>query len=100
MTSDFTPTPAPVKKTPVRKKAAKTEAPAGTAGDAANKPAKKPARSKLKAAALQADERRHLIEVAAYYLAERREFPGSTSHDDWLQAEREIDAMIAAGKFA
>lgn len=45
------------------------------------------------------EERHHLIEVAAYYVAERRGFHGGCSHDDWLQAEREIDAMIAAGEF-
>ena len=45
-------------------------------------------------------ERHHLIEVAAYYVAERRGFHGASSHADWLQAESEIDAMIAAGKFA
>lgn len=49
---------------------------------------------------IRPEERHHLIEVAAYYLAERRGFHGASSHDDWLQAEREIDAMIEAGKFA
>ena len=45
------------------------------------------------------EERHHLIEVAAYYIAERRGFHGASSHDDWLQAEREVDAMIEAGRF-
>ena len=44
--------------------------------------------------------RHQLIEVAAYYVSERRGFHGGSTHDDWLLAERHIDAMIAAGKFA
>jgi hypothetical protein len=50
--------------------------------------------------ALPREERRHLIEVAAYYIAERRGFRGGSPDDDWLQAERDVDAMIKAGKFA
>jgi len=50
--------------------------------------------------AIRPEERHHLIEVAAYYIAERRGFHGASTHDDWIQAEREIDAMITAGKFA
>jgi|GEM_PF-1716067 hypothetical protein len=50
--------------------------------------------------AMQPVERNHLIEVAAYYLAEKRGFHAESTHEDWLQGEREIDAMIAAGKFA
>ena len=45
------------------------------------------------------EERHHLIAVAAYYLALNRGFHGEGLHDDWLAAEREIDAMIAARKF-
>jgi hypothetical protein len=45
-------------------------------------------------------DRNHMIAVAAFYIAERRGFHGDSSHEDWLQAEREIDAMISAGKFA
>jgi len=50
--------------------------------------------------AIRPEERHHLIEVAAYYLAERRGFHGASTDEDWLQAEREIDGMIEAGKFA
>ena len=57
-------------------------------------------RGKRVAPAIQAEERHHLIEVAAYYIAERRGFHGESSHDDWLLAEQEIDVMIAQGRFA
>ena len=45
------------------------------------------------------EERQRLIEVAAYYIAMVEEYHAASSHDHWLQAEREIDAMIASRKF-
>lgn len=35
-----------------------------------------------------------MIAVAAYYLAEKRGFPGAGALDDWVAAERQIDSMI------
>ena len=35
-----------------------------------------------------------MIAVAAYYLAEKRGFPGAGALDDWIEAERQIDSMI------
>ncbi len=54
------------------------------------------------AAPIDDRQRHHLIEVAAYYLAEQRGFDADagSSHDDWLAAEREIDALIAAGRLS
>ena len=73
-------------------------------GVAAVKPparaAKRTPRKPATVALSLAEERHHLIEVAAYYIAEQRGFCGESLHEDWLQAEREIDAMIAAGKLA
>lgn len=40
------------------------------------------------------DQRIEMIQVAAYYLAERRAFDGSGSIDDWLEAEVEIDRLF------
>lgn len=45
------------------------------------------------------DQRHQLIELAAYYISERRDFGAASSDEDWLQAEQEVDAMIAAGQF-
>lgn len=39
-------------------------------------------------------ERHEMIAVAAYYLAERRGFPGSGAIDDWIIAERQIQQML------
>jgi len=49
-------------------------------------------------AALSHDQRRHYIEIAAYYIAERRGFHGGKDAEDWAQAEREIDLLIAQGQ--
>jgi hypothetical protein len=107
MTKAVTPKIAAVKDKVPRKSARKSVAGAQVAGAvkaAGRNPT--PSRKRAKPAAGTAspsigpEERHHLIEVAAYYVAERRGFHGASSHDDWLQAEREIDAMIAIGKFA
>jgi len=44
------------------------------------------------------DQRRHYIEVAAYYIAERRGFFGASVLEDWTQAEAEVDRMLREGK--
>src|SRR5574340_704795 len=41
-------------------------------------------------------DRRAMIAVAAYYRAQRREFRDGDPLDDWLAAEVEVDAMLAA----
>lgn len=60
--------------------------------------AAKPARSRArKPAAIPSDQRRHYIEVAAYHIAERRGFAAGNPLDDWMQAEAEIDRLLAEG---
>lgn len=44
------------------------------------------------------EQRRRYIEVAAYFMAERRGFAGANPASDWVKAEIEIDRMISAGK--
>ncbi|MBI2961531.1 MAG: DUF2934 domain-containing protein [Betaproteobacteria bacterium] len=41
------------------------------------------------------EDRRHMIEVAAYFRAERRGFAAGTPEQDWLEAEAEVDRMLA-----
>jgi hypothetical protein len=95
-------------KTPAKKAASgptgarKPSLAAGTgavAAPAAEPKRKPPVRIHAAPATLSPAERHRLVEVAAYYIAERRGFGGGAHHDDWVQAEREVDAMIAAGKF-
>jgi Zinc-ribbon containing domain/Protein of unknown function (DUF2934) len=40
------------------------------------------------------EERRHMIEEAAYYRAQQRGFDGGDPVEDWLAAEREINRML------
>jgi len=61
----------------------------------------KPARAAPAKAAkpqVSSEQRRHYIEVAAYYIAERRGFSGASVHDDWVQAEFEIDQLLREGR--
>ncbi len=50
------------------------------------------------ATTITAAERFSMIETAAYYRAERRGFRSGHETDDWLSAEAEVDAMIAAAR--
>ncbi len=53
-----------------------------------------PAASLSSKQSIEADHRHHMIEEAAYYLAEKRQFAGDCSMDDWLEAERIIDNKL------
>jgi cell division septation protein DedD len=107
---------APVKtaavKNPPAKKAVKAAAPvevkptptaAKPAVKAAAKP-KTPAKPKaapaVKADALSLEQRNHYVQVAAFYIAERRGFAATNPAEDWAAAEAEIDRLIASGQFA
>ena len=41
---------------------------------------------------ITASERRQMIAEAAYYIAEKRNFLGGEVHNDWIDAEKQIDA--------
>jgi hypothetical protein len=79
-------------------KVAATKSPAKAPAKAAKPAAKKPAAArKGNGPAVTPEQRRYYVEVAAYYIAERRGFPGSAL-EDWAQAEREIDQLLAEGR--
>jgi hypothetical protein len=87
--------PAPAKKTSVKKPAAKKVAPKAAATKKVS--AKKPAAKKTSAAnvsTVSGFERYKMIEVAAYYMAEKKGFKGSST-DYWVAAEKEIDKKLA-----
>ena len=50
--------------------------------------------------AMSAAQRNNYVEVAAFYIAERRGFATANPADDWAAAEAEIDRLIASGHFA
>lgn len=85
--------------TPTKKKAARSTAttPAKTTTAAA---ASRSGRSNgsSKSRRINPDQRRNYIEVAAYYIAERRGFSGGHEAEDWATAELEIDRLLAEGK--
>lgn len=61
--------------------------------------AAKPARARAKkVAAIPLEQRRNYVEVAAYHIAERRGFTPGNPLEDWIQAEAEIDRLLAEGR--
>lgn len=59
---------------------------------------KKPAvAAKAKGTSLAPEQRRYYVEVAAYYIAERRGFQGGSQLEDWANAEAEIDRLLREG---
>lgn len=88
------PTEKPPRKTgPAKTSSATTRVPEKTAADGAK--AVRP--GSAFAATISSDQRRHYIEIAAYYIAERRGFAPGNPADDWAQAEAEIERLLAAG---
>jgi hypothetical protein len=79
----------------------KTESPAKRSVTSPVKTATKPAarRTKAHSFVVGTEQRRRYIEVAAYYLAERRGFQGGDETSDWLTAEAEIDRLLAESGF-
>ncbi|HUN73968.1 MAG TPA: DUF2934 domain-containing protein [Steroidobacteraceae bacterium] len=47
---------------------------------------------------VSADARRGMIAKAAYLRAERRGFVPGFEDEDWLAAEKEVDALLSAGR--
>jgi cell division protein FtsN len=82
--------PAPTKATTKTATAASKKAAPAKAKVAATKSAKRPA--------VTLDQRRWYVEVAAYYIAERRNFVGGSPAEDWVQAEAEVDRLLAEGR--
>jgi cell division septation protein DedD len=109
------PVAAPVKTAAVKKPAAKktvkpvapvqakpASVPAKVAPKATAKP-KAPAKPKAapaaKLATLSLEQRNHYVQVAAFYMAERRGFAAGDPAADWAAAEEEVDRLIASGHF-
>lgn len=79
---------ASTKKKTVRRKTAKTPAKATGVG----------ASAAADQSAVSDTERRRMIAEAAYYRAEHRDFVGGDPHQDWMDAETDIDARLAKAK--
>lgn len=79
---------ASTKKKTVRRKTAKTPSKATSVG----------AGAAAGQSAVSDTERRRMIAEAAYYRAEHRDFVGGDPHQDWMDAEADIDARLAKAK--
>ncbi|HUK03008.1 MAG TPA: DUF2934 domain-containing protein [Steroidobacteraceae bacterium] len=55
-----------------------------------------PAAPAAAGANVSAESRRGMIAEAAYWRAERRGFAPGNEMDDWLAAEREVDAFLSS----
>ena len=79
---------------------AKTPAKAVVTAKAPTKAASPKKTPVKRAKPLDPGQRAHYVEIAAFYIAERRGFAAANTVDDWLAAEAEIDRLIASGHFA
>lgn len=89
---------ATAEKTPAVKAPAKK--PVATPKATPKSPAKSSKPKVAKPIGITAEARLRHIEVAAYYLAEKRGFSGGSTADDWLAAEQQIDHLLLAGKLS
>jgi hypothetical protein len=107
-----TPAKAPAVKAPAKTPAKSPKAAAPASGRAAAPArAERPAAAQVSAPAhkssrpprmpkIDPEQRQHYVEVAAYYIAERRGFLGGCEVEDWVQAEREIDDLLREGRLS
>ena len=59
-----------------------------------------PKKSPATQTALSTEQRNHYVEVAAFYIAERRGFAPADPGQDWAAAEIEVDRLFASGHFS
>jgi hypothetical protein len=82
---------------PSRRTASARVAPAAPRKEKAKVAAAKPGRARPGAAASPAGfDRLRMVEMAAYFRAERRGFEPGHEVEDWIAAEAEIDALFQA----
>lgn len=88
-----------------RPSGSEAEAPPASPADArparrrATTPKDPPATAKAAAPVrVSSDARRAMIAEAAFLRAERRGFAPGSEEDDWLSAEKEVDALLSAGQ--
>jgi hypothetical protein len=97
-----TKTKAPAKKAQPAKTVTTAKKPAVKVSEAKAAPKKappKPAAPRAKKPkSVPAEQRRNYVEMAAYYIAERRGFAPGDPLEDWVQAEAEIDRLLAEGR--
>lgn len=73
-----------------------SQATAGAARSTSNAASKPNSLLKVSAASVTAEMRRAMIAQAAYYIAEQRGFGDGRDVEDWLLAEKQVDATLSA----
>lgn len=99
---------APKSKAPAKKTVAAPVPAAAPKAAAPKRPAKKATPAKAKASTVpvaarpdvSVEQRHNYIEVAAFYVAQRRGFAPGNPMDDWAMAEVEVDQLILSGHFS
>ncbi|PKO59550.1 MAG: hypothetical protein CVU24_15075 [Betaproteobacteria bacterium HGW-Betaproteobacteria-18] len=98
---------APKSKAPAKKTVVAPTAAAAPKAALKKFPVKKATASKVQATqatvvrpAVSTEQRHNYIEVAAFYVAQRRGFAPGNPLDDWATAEVEVDVLIASGHFS
>lgn len=83
-----------------RKSSGKNKPSAASGAEAAKKTAPKSRETRGNGAAITDQQRHNYVEVAAYYIAELRGFPGDSELQDWAEAELQIDRMLKEARGA
>ncbi|HSD75576.1 MAG TPA: DUF2934 domain-containing protein [Steroidobacteraceae bacterium] len=91
--SRFTNPSTPGKPSRARKRAVKAKA-TETQPEAPPRPSSEAASGPAVPIRLSAMDRESMIQTAAYYRAQRRNFQSGRELEDWLAAESEIDAVL------
>ncbi len=79
-----------------RRTASSRPAPVATKKEPAKTRAAKPkAKSPARAATAVVPDRLRMVEIAAYFRAERRGFEPGRELEDWIAAEAEVEAQLA-----
>lgn len=92
------PAKTPVKAAVAVKASAKTSVKAAATKAKAPVPPVPKAEPSIARPIVSSEQRRHYVEVAAYYIAERHGFMPGRHLADWAAAEAEIDRLLAAGR--
>ena len=88
--------------TPAKTQAKKLAKPTEAARSAKAATQKKPSKPITREPAVRESEvgpeqRRHYVEVAAYFIAERHGFTAGREYENWVAAEAEVDRLLAEG---
>lgn len=84
------------KKTTVKKasKSKKKTAPKRAKKATSSAKPTKPAKSQRKTAKITDADKQKMIEEAAYYIAQQRNFSAGNAMDDWLAAEEQVNKLL------